>query len=331
MRVTLLPLRVRLPYRSTAPASTLSKPVPRRVSSAGCAVPSTSCQMSPSAPEVSWRSPSDCPSETVEASSATRALPARSIKGASRRMPRAKSSVDEPRNSMRFSDWSRSLSNPLAISVSTLTVASAYPSSLGTRSRPEVTTMRRSSGSVACPSGRFSSREKLPPAAAGDPPRPRKTPSSAAVPCAFSDNAPAWPSRVWRSMDGRSPLVGVSTVWLIALTSMRAPDSTTRPAFRASMETVPPLTSVPCTRPRSLGVGTNVPAVEMAAREPMSRSGVVSSVGPDNVRLTLPPGALMRPSTDRPFTADSDTSPRGSVLIEAPSFIVSTAAPGCPP
>ena len=75
-----------------------------------------------------------------------------------------------------------------------------------------------------------------------------------------------------------------------------------------------------------LGVGTKLPATEIAAVDPSVRSGA-PVLGAFRVSDTLPAGAVMRPSTRKASTADSETDAPGSATMAEPAAIVRVAWP----
>ena len=116
------------------------------------------------------------------------------------------------------------------------------------------------------------------------------------------------------------------------LTSSSEPAARFTPAWVAAIVIVPASTTRPCTRPSPVEVCTNVPATEMAPVAPSVRSALLPSAvlptaGAFSVSDTLPPGALMRPSTRSWSMADSDTVAPASALTVAPSAIVTVAWP----
>ena len=184
--------------------------------------------------------------------------------------------------------------------------------------------MRRSAGSVSSLSRAFCSSAKEPPAPVSEPRAARSVASSCVAPWLRTINAPALPSTACVSTP---PPVSASvcTACVRPLTSICAPEASATPVCAAAIVTVPPPITLPCTRPLSVGRRTKVPATEITASAPTDRSPVLPMSGALSDRFTWPPGALMRPSTLRPSTADNETLAFGSAIRAEPAAIVNVA------
>ena len=326
------PPRVRSPKKSTVPACTTRLALPARVFSTGEA-PSVERWKTPATANSGardWPSDTDAPCSTtwvLPLLLAPPALPVMSSNGASSRMPRAKSSVLSPRNSMRSSDNRRILSKPPSASRLLATGASTKPASGAATVRPALTTMRRRSGRCAvAASGATSSSAKLPPAEVAEGRWPSRLPCSATPPWLLMVTAPAGASTLRRVVAEPWPSPARSSTRCVPLTSTREPASSATPVLRASSVTVPPPMTLPCTQPRSLGSGKNVPAVEISALG-VSRSTGAPETGAFSVSTTSPPGATMRPARLNPSEAVSETRAFGSARMAAPRPMVMTPWP----
>ncbi len=116
---------------------------------------------------------------------------------------------------------------------------------------------------------------KLPPAAEPSA-LARSAPPSVTLSSAVMLSVPAlldWVTLVYGTVEPGT--AGRSTTWRAPLTSMIEPASSAMVAFCALMLTLPASSSVPVTRPLSLGLCTKLPRADRKPAEPSSNFGAI--------------------------------------------------------